>query len=132
MPFNIDQIFKNVSRVKLRGGIVGKISYVLIFVAVSMAVIACSVKLFIISLLALCMIFILTFTMVWRLINFAHANPQAALMEGAELLVHEQMIIASKNQQETIIDQSDLSEKEPLVLTEEEKSRIDRPEVQKD
>jgi hypothetical protein len=34
--------------------------------------------------------------MLWRLINFADRNPQAALFEGAEFLAHEQMRLGTK------------------------------------
>jgi hypothetical protein len=34
--------------------------------------------------------------MLWRLINFANDNPQAAILEGAEFLIHEQMELAAK------------------------------------
>jgi hypothetical protein len=45
---------------------------------------------------ALVMVFLLAFTMLWRLINFADRNPQAALLEGAEFLVHQQIVHATK------------------------------------
>ena len=39
--------------------------------------------------------FILTFVILWRLINFANKNPQAAIL-GAQFLVHEQIQLAAK------------------------------------
>jgi len=42
------------------------------------------------------LIFIFAFVILWRLINFANKNPQAALLEGAEFLVHEQIELAAK------------------------------------
>ncbi|KIC90266.1 hypothetical protein [Flavihumibacter solisilvae] len=49
-----------------------------------------------ISCAAIALIFILTFVILWRLINFANKNPQAAILEGAEFLVHEQIQMAAK------------------------------------
>jgi len=41
-------------------------------------------------------ILLLAFVIFWRLINFADRNPQAALLEGAEFIIHEQIVHASK------------------------------------
>jgi len=35
--------------------------------------------------------------MLWRVINFADRNPQAALLEGSEFLMHERMVHSSKS-----------------------------------
>ncbi|AOI64538.1 hypothetical protein WS51_12675 [Burkholderia territorii] len=40
--------------------------------------------------------FLLAFVMLWRLIDFADRNPKAALLEGAEFVLHEQIVHASK------------------------------------
>jgi len=98
MQFNIEGILNNVSKVRLKGGVVGKVSVVLIIVAISMAAISWSVSISWISVLALILIFVLCFVMIWRLISFADRNPQAALLEGAEFLVHEQLLLGSKNE----------------------------------
>jgi len=50
-----------------------------------------------VSVLALVLVFALCFPLLWRLVNFADRNPQAALLEGAEFLVHEQMRLGMKS-----------------------------------
>ena len=61
-----------------------------------MAVIASAVHMVWVSVLALALLFLLSFPLLWRLINFAEKNPQAALFEGAEFLAHEQMQLGMK------------------------------------
>jgi hypothetical protein len=96
MPINFETIIQNVSKVKLQGGVVGKVCRVLIFVAVSLAAISLSVRVTWVAALCAAFLFILVFVMGWRLISFADKNPQAALLEGAEFLVHEQLTMGMK------------------------------------
>ncbi|MGD0262387.1 MAG: hypothetical protein ABSD29_21700 [Verrucomicrobiota bacterium] len=93
----MSQLFEGISKVKLRGGVVGKVSIVLICVSISMAIIAWSVSMVWVSVLALILVFTLCFPLLWRLVSFADHNPQAALLEGAEFLVHEQMRLGMKS-----------------------------------
>jgi hypothetical protein len=86
------------ANIKLPGGVVGKTSSVLIVASLSMALIAWTAKLWWVSLIALAFVFTLCFTMLWRLINFADRNPQAALFEGAEFLAHEQLRLGTKEE----------------------------------
>lgn len=74
----------------------GKVCTVLIVIAAAMAVIAWAVHMVWVSVLALALLFLLSFPLLWRLINFAEKNPQAALFEGAEFLAHEQMQLGMK------------------------------------
>jgi len=96
MPFGLEGMLQNVSKIKLKGGVVGKVSIVLIVISFSMASIAFAVREPWISVLALTFIFILSFPMLWRLISFADRNPQAALLEGAEFLKHEEISMGMK------------------------------------
>ncbi len=97
LPFNIDSAINGLSKVTLRGGVVGKVTFAVVFACLALVAIAWSVSNIWISAAALCMVFILAFVMLWRLITFADNHPQAALLEGAEFLVHEQIVHASKS-----------------------------------
>lgn len=96
MNYDINQILQNAFSVKLPGGVFGKTCTVLIVVSLSMTGIAWTAGNIWISSAALAMIFILCFIMLWRLINFANKNPQAAILEGSEFLIHKQMELAAK------------------------------------
>jgi hypothetical protein len=114
LPMGLDGMLANVSKVKLKGGVVGKVSVVLIVVSLSMAVIAWSVKVPWISAAALGAVFVLSLTMLWRLISFADKNPQAALLEGAEFLRHEELKLGMKGQPQ--LPPGDDAEAAPLAI----------------
>ena len=128
LPFNLDSMAQSVSKLTLKGGLAGKICHVLIYVALAMAVIAWSVQMVAIAIIALTMIFCLTFVMLWRLINLADKNPQSALMEGAEFLLHEQMMVGTKNHPQILVTDGEIVESAPLQLSPEEKRALDKPE----
>lgn len=80
-PLGLDGLLQNVSKVKLKGGVVGKVSIVLIVACVSIAGIAAALRIEWVSLLGIAGILVLVFPMLWRLISFADKNPQAALLD---------------------------------------------------
>lgn len=96
LPFNFDRAIDGLSKVTLRGGVVGKVTFAVVLVSMALGAIAWSVSNIWLSAAALAMVFTLAFVMLWRVINFADRNPQAALLEGAEFLVHQQIIHATK------------------------------------
>lgn len=97
LPFNFDRALQGLAKVTLKGGVVGKVTFSVVAVSLALASIAWSVQNIWLSVGALSAVFILAFAMLWRLINFADRHPQAALLEGAEFLVHEQIVHASKS-----------------------------------
>lgn len=97
LPFNFDSAINGLAKVTLRGGVVGKVTYAVTFTSLAIAAIAWSVSNVWLSAAALATVFILAFSMLWRLISFADRHPQAAILEGAEFLVHEQIIHSTKS-----------------------------------
>lgn len=91
------KLAESISKVRLRGGVVGKVSIMIMLVAPSMAAISWSVSSVWISAAALVLVFTLTLVAVLKMIGFARENPQAALYEGAEFLVHERMKMGMKD-----------------------------------
>ncbi|MDB6065416.1 MAG: hypothetical protein JWR26_1624 [Pedosphaera sp.] len=128
LPFGLESIADQVSKLTLRGGLAGKICHVIIYVALAMAAISWSVKVVWVAVAALGFIFLLTFVVLWRLINLADKNPQSALMEGAELLIHEQMTIGTKSKPEMKIIVQDNVETAPLQVSAEEQRQLNEPE----
>jgi hypothetical protein len=98
MSQSLDSLLRQVSRIKLGQGVVGKVSTVLIVVTLAVAIVAASIRVEIVSLVALGIILILALPLLWRLITFAKENPYAALLEGADLLKHEERIMGSKSE----------------------------------
>ena len=109
-PFNFQSILHTASKIKLPGGVVGKVCKVLIFIALAFAAIAWSVKVVWVSIAALAMLFILCFIILWRLVSFADRNPQAAILEGAEFLMHEQLRLGTKTNPKLPTDQKSIQE----------------------
>jgi hypothetical protein len=107
LPFNIDSALQNISKVNLRGGVVGKVTIAVIASCLCMALVAWSAQNIWLSAAALAGIFALAFPMLWRLISFADRHPQAALLEGAEFLVHEQLLQATKGHPALTIEPTD-------------------------
>ncbi len=128
LPFNLDSVFKNVSQVRLKGGTVGKICHVLIFIAVAAAMISWSVRVVWVAFASLLLLFGLSGIVLWRLLNLAEKNPQAALMEGTEYLIHEQMMIGTKHDPLIPVSPSDLSESATLHLGIAETRQINQPD----
>ncbi|MHB1528579.1 MAG: hypothetical protein ACYCXT_03965 [Acidiferrobacteraceae bacterium] len=95
-PFNFDRAIEGLTKIKLPGGVVGRVTLTLMVVSLAFVAIAWSGRNIWLSAAALGLSFILAFVMLWRLINFADRNPQAALFEGSEFLLHEQIVHASK------------------------------------
>jgi CHASE2 domain-containing sensor protein len=131
MPFGLEGILRNVSKIKLKGGVVGKVSVVLIVVSLAMAAIAWSVRVPWISVVALVLLFVLSFVMLWRLVSFADKNPQAALLEGAEFLVHEQITLGTKAQPKLQTDMNQQEQAAPLEILPSDPSvgEADAPEA---
>lgn len=91
-------MLRGAARIKLRGGIVGKVATLVMVACLAIAVVAVSAGVKYISYAAIGVIFLLVLIFGWRLINFGHSNPAAALLEGAEFLRHEELTLGMKRQ----------------------------------
>jgi hypothetical protein len=127
MDFN--QLISNVSKVKLQGGIFAKASAVVIIISICIASIATIAGNLWISCGAIVLIFFLAFTILWRLINFANKNPQAAILEGAEFLVHEQIQLAAKGLGNFPSLSTTLTEETPITTTETTIKAANQPDI---
>ena len=116
------------SKITLPGGVVGKVCKVLIFIALAFAAIAWSVKAVWVSVTALGMLFLLCFVILWRLVSFADRNPQAAILEGAEFIMHEQLRLGTKANPQLPSTEMDFIEATPVTLSPEERETIQEPD----
>ena len=126
--FDLDSILHTASKITLPGGVVGKVCKVLIFIALAFAAIAWSVKVVWVSVTALGTLFVLCFVILWRLVSFADRNPQAAILEGAEFLMHEQLRLGTKATPELPATSQDFIEAAPVTLTPEEQETVEQPD----
>jgi len=130
MNVDINKMIRNVSEVKLRGGLFAKASIVIIVVSLCIFGIAAFLGNMWVSIGAIVLIFTLAFVIMWRLINFANKNPQAAILEGAQFLVHEQMQLAAKGVKEIPQSIDQLTEDKTLIIDDKTKEEAEKPDVE--
>ncbi len=128
MNIDVGKLIENVSKIRLKGGIFTKASTVLIVVAVSIFGIAALAGNIWVSGAAIGLIFIMTMVILWRLINFANKNPQAAILEGAEFLVHEQIQLAAKGVESIPQSLSSLIEETPIIVDTKSQQLANQPD----
>ncbi len=129
-PFDLQSILHTASKITLPGGVVGKVCKVLIVLAIVFAVIAWSVKVVWVSAAALFLLSAIVSVMLWRLISFAQSNPQAAILEGAEFLMHEQLQLGTKANPKIQVTAKDFAEATPVTLTPEEQKNLQQPDTE--
>jgi hypothetical protein len=86
-----------IQKIKIPGGMVGKISGVLMITAIAVAAMVVSTRNIWVALVAIVLLLAVVLVLGLKLIDFANTNPQAALMEGAEFLLHEQITLGTKS-----------------------------------
>ena len=126
--FDLQSILHTASKITLPGGVVGKVCKVLIVIAFAFAAIAWSVKVVWVSVTGLAMLFLLCFVILWRLVSFADRNPQAAILEGAEFLMHEQLRLGTKASPELPAAAQEFVQETPVVLTPQEQETLEQPD----
>lgn len=89
-------LLEKVSKVKLNGGFVGKTCMVIMVISICFATLGYSSNNDLIKIAIAGMIFLFATIFLWKLIGFADRHPQAALLEGSEFIIHEQMRMGSK------------------------------------
>ena len=95
---NFDKALESIKTVKLTGGIFGKTTLLLIVLSVCITAICINADTWWFPLVFIPpLMLIITFALK-RCLDFAESNPQAAIMEGAELLSHERMLHATKEE----------------------------------
>lgn len=97
LPFNFDSAIDGLHKITLKGGVVTKQTFAIVVVCLSITVITWGANDVWLSRGAVAGILLFAFVMMWRQTNFADRHPQAALLEGAEFLAHQQIVHASKN-----------------------------------
>lgn len=118
MPINFGKAINGLAKVTLRGGVVGKVSFIVSLSVLSLTVVAWQASNILISSAAIGLVFLLALIAMWKLISFADRHPQAALLEGAEFLVHEQIVHASKSNPRIEVDLKEKIQPEPFSSAE--------------
>jgi|SRR6266850_5026110 len=115
------------AKIKLPGGTVGKICLMLIAVSLAFAAMVVSVRVPWVACVGISLLAIVVLVLGLAVVWFAHKHPQAALMEGAEFLQHEQ-IEQMKNRPPRRVRAVDKTPKGPLPQIGQEQLLLDQPE----
>ena len=92
----LTKVLEFIKTINLTGGTFGKISLVLIILCVCVTAIVIGLGSLWLAGLGVVAFSVIVFYALKRVFDFADKNPQAAIMEGAELLNHERLVYASK------------------------------------
>ena len=95
---NTEKLFDTIRAIRLSGGIFGKTIFLLIVLCVSLTVVSINVSMWWFSLTFMILMFSLITYVLKRCLDFAERNPQAAIMESADFLVHEQIVHGMKGE----------------------------------
>ena len=94
---DINKAIDKLKHIKLHGGIVGKTTTLLIVLSLVIGSVCFVVKNQDYIIILLLVLLGLVFYGMKRCFDFAEKNPQAAIMEGAEFLIHEQIMQGNKD-----------------------------------
>lgn len=95
---SIDKAIENIKSIKLRGGIFGKTTLLLMVLTIGVCTVSFKSQFWWLTLALMFPLMGIVFYALKRSFDFASSNPHAAIMEGAELLQHERIVHASKEQ----------------------------------
>ena len=98
--FNFEKALESIKTIKLKGGIFDKTTTLLIVLCLCVATVCVSTSMWQITLILMLPLMLMIFYAFKRCIDFAEKNPYAAIMDGAELLVHEKILHGKKGQDE--------------------------------
>jgi len=91
-----DKALEHVKSIKLTGGIFGKTNLLLIVLVICGSAVAMTISVWWAASLIILALICLVFYGIKRCFDFADANPHAAIMDGAELLIHERTLQGRK------------------------------------
>jgi hypothetical protein len=92
----IDKLMRSVQLVNVRGGIFGKTTVLLIVLCICVAAVSIKAGVWWLSLALMLPLMALMVYAIKRVFDFAERHPQAAIMDGAQFLIHERIVHARK------------------------------------
>jgi hypothetical protein len=129
MMGSLDKVIQRASQVKLSGGLVGRVCSVLFVACVALGAIGALSKSELIMGVAIASIVVLLFPLLWKIISFAENNPGVALLDGAQLLKHEQLRLASKSEPDILVMPNLQREDRAVTVSPEMAALADKPNV---
>lgn len=112
---NFEKAIENLKSIKLSGGIFGKTNLLLLVLTVCVSSVAWKIGSWWFALIVLLILMGLIFYAIKRCFDFAMHNPQAAIMDGSEFLVHERIVHGIKNQGSFLPKDFDIAHPSPEI-----------------
>ena len=94
----LENILETLKTVKLTGGIFGKTTLLLVVLCVCVSAVVLKIGTWWFGLIILLPLMALILYVLKRCLDFATDNPEAAIMDGAEFLLHERIVHGTKDQ----------------------------------
>ena len=116
---NFEKALESIKSIKLTGGIFGKTTLLLVVLCVSVAAVTLKIGTWWFALILMIPLMGLVFYLLKRCLDFAEKNPQAAIMDGAELLVHERIVHGMKGEEELPLIEATVDHKLPHIAESE-------------
>jgi hypothetical protein len=124
----LDKILEGATKIKLTGGLVGRVCTVVLVTVLGITVIAASSSIWWVAPLAIVALLSFVFIILSRVLAIAQNNPHAAILDGAEFFQYEKLILASKNN--PLIQVTATSQIEEYTLPAIADSIINQPDVE--
>lgn len=122
-----EKAIETIQGIKLTGGVFGKTTLLLIVLCVSIVVISVKIGTWWFALLLMIPMMGIVLYSLKRVLDFAEKNPQAAIMDGAQLLIHERIIQGTKGSEEFVPIPTIDVEDPPLISPGEAESEDELP-----
>lgn len=109
---DIPKALERLKSINFKGGIFGKTTIILVVLCICVSAVCIATGVWWMALVLILPLMAMVFYTIRRCFDFAENHPEAAIMEGAEFLMHERLLFAQKHQTEdphllsTVIDHS--------------------------
>ena len=116
---SFDKALESIKSVRLTGGIFGKTTLLLVVLSICAAAVSIKTGTWWIPLVLMLPVIGISFYALKRCFDFAERNPQAAIMDGADLLIHERLIHEMKGNVVVPIEGVTVDHPQPQIEAEE-------------
>jgi len=124
---DISKALERLKSVNIKGGIFGKTTTLMVVLSICVSGVTIATGIWWITLILMVPLMGMVFYAFKRTLDFAENHPQAAIMDGAEFLIHEKLLFAQKGKDLNILEQPTVLDHTPPEFTSEEVTSPDPP-----
>lgn len=112
---NFEKALESIKAIKLKGGIFDKTTTLLIVLCLCVATVCVAASMWQVTLGLMLPLMAIIFYAFKRCIDFAEKNPHAAIMDGAEFLIHEKILHGQKGNDEIPVVEATIDHEVPKM-----------------